>query len=161
MSTPSLLLGAVFGRLYGYILKLMLGNYIHETTYALIGASAMTASVTRTLSVAMIVFEISGEITYAVPVLIGVILSYSISNMLSPSIFDVSSDKKNLPLLPTVKYETYEFKAKDIMKINYVHLYIDSKLSELNDLVNAESRIVPVIKRDGTLLFSVEIQYLR
>jgi len=67
--TPSLLLGAVFGRFWGYVLRLIFGPVIHETTYAIVGATAMTASVTRTLSVAMIVFEINGELSYIIPVL--------------------------------------------------------------------------------------------
>ena len=159
--TPSLLLGASFGRLYGYILKLFFGDQIRITAYALIGAAAVTSSVTRTLSVAMIVFEINGELSYSFPILIGVIISYAISNSFSPSIFDALVDKKNLPYLPTVRTENFGFKAKEIMKVNYVYLRYDSKLADLNDLVNAESRIIPVTNVDGTLLFTVEIQYLR
>lgn len=36
---PSFMLGAGFGRLYGYCLKLIFGNAINEATYAIIGAA--------------------------------------------------------------------------------------------------------------------------
>jgi len=42
----------------------------------------VTSSVTRTISVAMIVFEINAELSYMIPVLLGVLLSYAISNSL-------------------------------------------------------------------------------
>jgi len=80
--TPTFVLGAVFGRLYGYVLKLAFGEIINETAYSIIGAASVTSSVTRTISVAMIIFEINGELSYMIPVLLGVLLSYAISNSL-------------------------------------------------------------------------------
>ncbi|CAI2387407.1 unnamed protein product [Moneuplotes crassus] len=159
--TPSLLLGAVFGRFFGYILRLIFGEIIHETTYALVGATAMTASVTRTLSVAIIVFEINGELSYMIPVLIGVIISYAISNALGNSIFDTLLDLKDLPYLPTIRTECFKLKAEDIMKVNFDYLRIDSKISDLNGLISAQQRMIPVINKEGCLAFSIDIQYLR
>ena len=37
--TPTFVLGAVFGRLYGYILKQIFGEVINETAYSIIGAA--------------------------------------------------------------------------------------------------------------------------
>lgn len=37
--TPTFILGAGFGRLYGYILRLIIGNSINEAAYAIIGAA--------------------------------------------------------------------------------------------------------------------------
>ena len=161
ISTPSLLIGAVFGRLFGYWLRLIFGATIHETTYALVGAAAVTSSVTRTLSVAMIVFEINGELTYLVPVLMGVIISYAISNSIIPSIFEILLDMKDLPYLPTVRHENYYLKAWHIMKRDFDYILYDSPISDLNGLLTHEYRMIPVIKDNGTLLFTVEIQYLR
>jgi chloride channel 3/4/5 len=63
--TPSIILGAVFGRLYGHILKtigVMIGFELvrFEGIYAIVGSAAMASGVTRTLSIAMIMFEIVG-----------------------------------------------------------------------------------------------------
>jgi H+/Cl- antiporter ClcA len=74
-----------------------------EGVFAIIGAAAMTSSVTRTISVAMIVFELTGSLSHSVPVLIGVLVSYAISNSLAMSVFDVLLDMKNLPYLPALR----------------------------------------------------------
>jgi chloride channel 2 len=159
--TPSLLLGAVFGRFFGYILRLTLGPHIHETTYAIVGATCMTASVTRTLSVAMIVFEIHGELTYLVPVLIGTIISYAISNSIGRSIFDILLDMKDLPYLPTIRAENMTLKAEEIMKTGFDYLEIDSPLSDLNGLLGDKQRVIPVVKWNGLLVWAVDVQWLR
>lgn len=111
--TPVFTLGAVFGRLYGYTiirvfgistLRMSLSLIISdESIYAIIGAAAVTSSVTRTLSVAMIVFELNGQLSHMMPVLIGVLISYHVSNSLSLSVFDVLLNMKGLPYLPGLK----------------------------------------------------------
>jgi chloride channel 2 len=62
--SPCFTLGAVFGRFYGYVLRhigLWMGISLvkHEGIYAIIGAAATAGSVTRTISVAIIVFELT------------------------------------------------------------------------------------------------------
>ena len=74
-----------------------------EVIYAIIGASAVCASVTRTISVAMIVFELNGQISHSIPVLLGVLMAYAIGNSLTMSIFDVLLDMKDLPYLPAMQ----------------------------------------------------------
>mmetsp|Transcript_1065 Transcript_1065/g.939 ORF Transcript_1065/g.939 Transcript_1065/m.939 type:complete len:86 (+) Transcript_1065:1061-1318(+) len=37
--TPTFVMGAVFGRLYGYTLKCIFGEIINETAYSIIGAA--------------------------------------------------------------------------------------------------------------------------
>lgn len=63
--TPSFIIGAVFGRLYGHIIKnigLFFGLELikYEGIYAIVGAASMASGVTRTLSIAMIIFEMIG-----------------------------------------------------------------------------------------------------
>lgn len=159
--TPSLMLGAVFGRFFGYVLRLIFGPGIHETTYAIVGATSMAASVTRTLSCAIIVFEINGELTYLVPVLLGVIVSYAISNSLGRSIFDILLDMKDLPYLPTVKADTLKLTAKEVMKTKFDYLHIDSPIKDLNGLLGVRQRMIPVVDGCGVFKFAVDIQYLR
>ena len=62
----------------------------------------MTASVTRTTSVAIIVFEMGVQLSQMVPVLLAVLVSYLISNQLSIGIFDVLLEMKQLPYLPSL-----------------------------------------------------------
>jgi len=68
---------------------------------------------------------------------------------------------KDLPYLPTIRTECFKLKAEDVMKVNYDYLRIDSKISDLNGLISARQRMIPVVKENGVLMFSVDIQYLR
>ena len=47
----------------------------------------MTASVTRTVSVAMIVLELNGHLSHAVPLMVCVLCSYGISEYIKPVSF--------------------------------------------------------------------------
>lgn len=58
---PALFLGAWFGRVIGYFFSLIFPiKYIGM--YAILGSIAFTSTVTHTLSVCFIIFEINGQI---------------------------------------------------------------------------------------------------
>jgi len=61
--------------------------------YSILGAAAMTSSVTRTVSVAMIVLELNGHLSHAVPLMVCVLASYGTSEYLKPqSFFEMLSE---------------------------------------------------------------------
>lgn len=68
--------------------------------YAVVGAAAFTGSVTHTVSVAVIVFEMTGQLTHIVPVMIAVLISNAIAALLQPSMYDSIILIKKLPYLP-------------------------------------------------------------
>lgn len=164
---PSFVLGAGFGRLYGHILRLIIGDTINETTYSVIGAACVVASVTRTVSVAMIVFELNGNLDYLIPVLFSVVISYAISNNLAMSIFDVLLDMKDLPYLPALKStDLYDQTAGKIMNKNFLYLTADSRLKDivvLLQFLGPISKSVPIVESEENkiLLYSVQAQSLR
>jgi chloride channel 2 len=164
---PTFILGAGFGRLYGHILRLIIGDQINEAAYAIIGAACVVSSVTRTVSVAMIVFELNGELSYLLPVLFSVVISYAVSNNLAMSIFDVLLDMKDLPYLPALKsVDLYNQKATDIMNKNFLYLTQDSKLKDIVVLLQylgPLSRSIPVVEteEDKILMYAVQAQSLR
>ena len=47
------------------------------------------------------------------------------------------------------------------MKRDFDYILYDSPISDLNELLTMEHRMIPIIKDNGVLLFTVEIQYLR
>ena len=61
----------------------------------------MGGAVTRTFSIAMIVFEIIGQTSHMIPLLVGTLMAYAISNSLALSVYDAILEIKNLPFLPT------------------------------------------------------------
>jgi H+/Cl- antiporter ClcA len=61
------------------------------------GASTLTASVTRSVSIAVIVLELDGDMSYIVPVVFSVITAYITSEMINPEgIYDILSELNGL-----------------------------------------------------------------
>ena len=55
--------------------------------YSVLGAAAFCGSVTRTVSVAVIVLELNGHLSHAVPTMVCVLCSYTISEWIKPCSF--------------------------------------------------------------------------
>ena len=88
---PSMAIGALYGRAVGIIVQVWQGNHsdalifatcepdipcITPGTYAIIGAAAALAGVTRmTVSIVVIMFELTGALTYVLPIMIAVMIS--------------------------------------------------------------------------------------
>ena len=88
---PSMAIGALCGRAVGVIMEVWQGNHsnalifatcepdipcITPGTYAIIGAAAALAGVTRmTVSIVVIMFELTGALTYVLPIMIAVMIS--------------------------------------------------------------------------------------
>ena len=77
---PYCVFGAAFGWLFAIILKLLFPTMIiNEGIYAIMGSAAFIASVTRTISIAIIVFEMNQQLTHMIPVLLSVLVAYAVS----------------------------------------------------------------------------------
>ena len=88
---PSMAIGALCGRAVGIVIEIWQGNHsralifatcepdipcITPGTYAIIGAAATLAGVTRmTVSIVVIMFELTGALTYVLPIMIAVMIS--------------------------------------------------------------------------------------
>lgn len=115
----------------------------------------------------MIVFENNAQMSYMIPVLFSVLVSYGVSNKLGPSIFDILLEMKDLPHLPSLRsLEHYRMKASDIMTKNFLYLTKDSQLSDIIVLLQhlgPKAKSIPVVEseEDKLLLYSVQAQSLR
>lgn len=66
----------------------------------MVGAAAFSGAVTHTVSVGVIAFEMTGQITHIVPVMIAVLIANATAALLQPSIYDSIILIKKLPYLP-------------------------------------------------------------
>jgi len=66
----------------------------------------MAGSVTHTISTSVIVFELTGQITHILPVMIAVLISNAIASVLQPSFYDSIILLKQLSYLPDLKPNT-------------------------------------------------------
>lgn len=88
---PSMAIGALYGRALGIVVQIWQGNHsnalifrgcepdipcITPGTYAIIGAASALGGVTRmTVSIVVIMFELTGALTYVLPIMIAVMVS--------------------------------------------------------------------------------------
>jgi len=102
--TPIVILGAASGRLLGELMSLAFPNLgVIPGGYAVVGAAAFSAGVTRTVASGIIVFELTGQLTYLLPVLLCVLIAASVGNFFTASVYDTLLREKGLPFIPAIK----------------------------------------------------------
>ncbi|KAI8372538.1 chloride channel [Choanephora cucurbitarum] len=117
---PSLIIGAITGRIIGLVMQYVTLTYPHAWpftacandlatrgeciipgVYAIVGAAAGLAGVTRTtISLVVIMFELTYSLTYALPIMIAVMVAKWIADaMFVEGIYDLLIDLKQYPYL--------------------------------------------------------------
>ncbi|CBZ51186.1 putative chloride channel protein [Neospora caninum Liverpool] len=114
--TPIFVCGAALGRLYGMLFRHFVPTLSSPAAYALVGAASLAAGTTRTISVSVIVFELTGKLSHMIPVLLAVLIAYGVNGFFTISVYDVMLLIKDLPYVPKLKsMHAYNLQAKDIM----------------------------------------------
>uniref|UniRef100_A0A4W6DD92 Chloride voltage-gated channel 1 n=1 Tax=Lates calcarifer TaxID=8187 RepID=A0A4W6DD92_LATCA len=165
---PVFILGAAFGRLVGEIMATLFPNgilfdgivyRILPGGYAVIGAAAMTGAVTHTVSTAVICFELTGQISHILPMMVAVILANMVAQGLQPSLYDSIIQVKKLPYLPELALGKYNIFVEDIMVRKVKFLSSQSTFRELNNLLETTTlKTIPLVdsKESMILLGSIE-----
>jgi len=96
---------------------------------AVVGAAAVGAGVTQTFSVAVLMFELTGQIVLLVPVTITVVIAMAVSRQLSYNVYDGILKSRNLPYLPDIRTRGHSIRAVDIMETSVIseHWYLTRK----------------------------------
>uniref|UniRef100_A0A3B5MDV1 Chloride channel, voltage-sensitive 2a n=1 Tax=Xiphophorus couchianus TaxID=32473 RepID=A0A3B5MDV1_9TELE len=142
---PVFLIGAAFGRLVGEVMATMFPDGIHGDVYpivpggyAVVGAAALSGAVTHTVSTAVIVFELTGQISHILPVMIAVILANAVAQALQPSLYDSIIRIKKLPYLPELgmgHHEKYNIRVEDIMVRDVRFITLNSSYRDLQEML--------------------------
>ncbi|KAM4605145.1 chloride channel protein 2a [Polymixia lowei] len=144
---PVFLIGAAFGRLVGEVMAAMFPDGIHADGsvypivpggYAVVGAAALSGAVTHTVSTAVIVFELTGQISHILPVMIAVILANAVAQSLQPSLYDSIIRIKKLPYLPELgmgHHEKYNIRVEDIMVRDVRFITLTSSYRDLQEVL--------------------------
>ncbi|KTF90228.1 hypothetical protein cypCar_00036827 [Cyprinus carpio] len=162
---PIFVIGAAFGRLVGEGLATLFpdgfnmdGHVYHITpgVYAVVGAAALTAGVTHTISTGVIMMELTGQINYALPILISVILSNMISQSLQPSIYDKVIRIKKLPYLPMLSWghrDKYNIHVGDFMKREVRYITLNSTYRDIFKILRSGNlKTLPLVKSTESML---------
>jgi len=118
---PMLAIGLAFGRLFGEAVQGWYGVAYAPGGYAVVGASAFIAGATGAVSTAVIVFEITSQLAYMVPVLLAVILGRAAGKVISPDLYEALQIWKNLPNIPPLAHQSsYKVLAVEVMNPNNI-----------------------------------------
>ncbi|KAK5978225.1 Chloride transporter ClC family, partial [Trichostrongylus colubriformis] len=142
---PVFVLGGAFGRMTGELLRLWNPNVsadfirvIHPGAYAVVGAGAFCGAVTHTVSVAVIVFELTGQLVLLIPVMIAVLVANAVSSYLQPSIYDSIIKIKRLPYLPDIAQSSsmyHSLSAEQFMTTPVAYVSKDFTYGEVQELI--------------------------
>ncbi|XP_056913907.1 chloride channel protein 2a isoform X3 [Takifugu flavidus] len=159
---PVFLIGAAFGRLVGEVMAAMFPDGIHADGsvypivpggYAVVGAAALSGAVTHTVSTAVIVFELTGQISHILPVMIAVILANAVAQALQPSLYDSIIRIKKLPYLPELgmgHHEKYNIRVEDIMVRDVRYITLTSSYRELQEmLLTSQLKTLALVESRG------------
>ncbi|ORE01231.1 hypothetical protein BCV72DRAFT_81745 [Rhizopus microsporus var. microsporus] len=134
---PSLIIGAITGRMMGLIMQYVTtthqtawpftacaydfetrGECVIPGVYAIVGAAAGLAGVTRTtISLVVIMFELTYSLTYALPIMIAVMVAKWVADAtFVEGIYDLLIDLKQYPYLEAKKDYVHTMTIMDIME---------------------------------------------
>ncbi|XP_016357743.1 chloride channel protein 2a [Sinocyclocheilus anshuiensis] len=172
---PVFLIGAAFGRLVGESMAAVFPEGIHADNtvypivpggYAVVGAAALSGAVTHTVSTAVIVFELTGQISHILPVMIAVILANAVAQSLQPSLYDSIIRIQKLPYLPELGWgqEKYNIRVEDIMVRDVRYITLSSSYRDLQEaLITGQLKTLALVesKESMILLGSMERSQLQ
>ena len=176
---PSLAIGATFGRMIGTISQLIQqhfsnsplftecqlndgGTCITPGTYALLGAAAALSGVMRIwVTVVIVIFELTGALTYILPTMIVLLATKSVSDFLSGGEGGIADQMIKVNKMPVLKRDDenyFNVKISQIMK---------KDLSFMNEIMTVKDIMIkleagfsgyPLVKseEDRTLIGYVE-----
>ncbi|XP_018532154.1 chloride channel protein 2a isoform X4 [Lates calcarifer] len=171
---PVFLIGAAFGRLVGEIMAAMFPDGIHADGsvypivpggYAVVGAAALSGAVTHTVSTAVIVFELTGQISHILPVMIAVILANAVAQALQPSLYDSIIRIKKLPYLPELgmgHHEKYNIRVEDIMVRDVRYITLNSSYRDLQEmLLTGQLKTLALVESRDSMILLGSIERLQ
>ncbi|OWZ20575.1 Chloride Channel (ClC) protein [Phytophthora megakarya] len=160
--TPVFAIGAVVGRLFGEMVVILSEGELSIGGYAVVGAASFTAGVTGTISIAVIVFELTGQLSYMIPVLLCVIVGRAVTRLFSLDMYETMARQKNLPQWPDLtKQISYSLTAGDLMRdIPPYYLVRRQTLASIKHLLQATNhgkkgktvRVFPVVDDTKTMV---------
>ncbi|XP_034138446.1 chloride channel protein 2 isoform X6 [Drosophila guanche] len=172
MFIPVFKIGAGFGRLVGEFMAVTFPHGVRyggrlspimPGGYAVVGAAAFSGSVTHTVSVAVIIFEMTGQITHVVPVMIAVLVANAVAALLQPSIYDSIILIKKLPYLPDLLPSSsgmYSIFVEDFMVRDVKYIWHGISYQKLKEVLktNKTLRSLPLVDSPDNMILLGSVQ---
>lgn len=116
---PSLFIGACLGRAVGTIVMLTTSTPCDPGAFALVGAASMLGGFSRlTVSLAVIMFELTGEITMVVPVMCACLTSKVVGDYFNESIYDEHATLSGFAIINDLPdHVRFDIVCSDVMEV--------------------------------------------
>eukprot|EP01111_Echinosteliopsis_oligospora_P011081 TRINITY_DN3564_c0_g1_i1.p1 TRINITY_DN3564_c0_g1~~TRINITY_DN3564_c0_g1_i1.p1 ORF type:complete len:799 (-),score=188.89 TRINITY_DN3564_c0_g1_i1:47-2443(-) len=100
---PMMVIGASMGRLMGRMVEMVVSSfYVDSGIYAVVGSAAMMAGSLRgTISLVVIIVELTEETQYLVPVILVVMIAKWTGDAFNESVYEHLMELKHIPYLPS------------------------------------------------------------
>nr|CAH7729648.1 unnamed protein product [Callosobruchus chinensis] len=172
---PVFKIGAAFGRIVGELMHMWFptgmryGGTVAKIIpggYATVGAAAFSGAVTHTISVSVIVFEMTGQITHIIPIMIAVLISNAVASLLAPSLYDSIILIKKLPYLPDLLPSSsgmYNVFVENFMMRDVKYIFHGMSYNQLKLLLkeNRQLRTFPLVDNPESMVLLGSIQRLQ
>uniref|UniRef100_A0A3P9IP86 Chloride channel 2c n=1 Tax=Oryzias latipes TaxID=8090 RepID=A0A3P9IP86_ORYLA len=169
---PTFVIGAAFGRLVGESMAAWFPDGINTNgtiypivpgSYAVVGAAALAGAVSHTVSTAVIVIELTGQISHILPVMIAVILANAVAQSLQPSLYDSIIRIKKLPYLPELgwgHHEYYNIRVEDIMVRDVRYIALNCTYRDLhNVLLSGNLKTLALVETAESMILLGSIEH--
>jgi chloride channel 3/4/5 len=156
---PSLAMGSLFGRIVGLTAQYYQQTYPTSSlyascgepgvncftpgVYAMVGAAATLAGITRmTLSLVVIVFELTGSLGYALPLMLGVLVAKWVADAFEPtSIYENLIELNDYPFLDNKREYLHTKNVVDVLESNLEIICINEEntISTVKEKINRQA----------------------
>ncbi|XP_065217998.1 chloride channel protein 2 isoform X2 [Planococcus citri] len=169
---PVFKIGAAFGRIIGELIHMQFPNGIRHGKYifpiipggyATVGAAAFSGAVTHSFSVSVIAFEMTGQITHIIPMMIAVLVANAIAALLQPSLYDSIILIKKLPYLPDLlpsNSSIYTVYVEDFMLRDVKYIWQNMNYKNLKRILkeNKRIRVFPLVDNPDSMILLGSVQ---
>ena len=123
---PCIMMGSAMGRLWGQVLRDAIDDEIHPGVYALVGAAAMLAGVTRiTITLSVVLFETTNQLYLITPLMLTILIAKGVGDLWNISLYDIHIAIKCLPFVePEAPLVMQGLVAREVMAAPCVTLSV-------------------------------------
>ncbi|OQR95310.1 Chloride Channel (ClC) Family [Achlya hypogyna] len=116
--TPTFVIGGIFGRMIGEAIQVteVVATNFEPFEFAIIGAAAFSTGVTRAISTAVIIMEVSHNGYLTIPVSIAILAAYFTGGRFIENVYDVLITTSRLPRLQKLPKAAYDIPSWEVMK---------------------------------------------
>lgn len=163
--TPTLFIGASLGGGLGVLVRMIAPDLVHPRAWAFVGMAGMVAGATRApLTAIFMVFEMTDDYTYVVPLMIVAVIAYTTARRYSAhGLYDGWLAARGQHLAHGVDQSLMDHThVVDAIDRNVPTIDADASIDELVAAAHSSRHgVLPVIDPDGTLIGLISHHVLR